>query len=175
MNHPGQSLWEKYVEGSLEESVREQCEEHLAACEQCLGLYMNVLEQQQELPQLTDETVFLEAVMERYDAARWDQEDGRLVMPDEPEHKLKGSGAERGIERPPRRKGLHPIVHYAVAAIITAVLMSAGVFDSLTERMGQLEMQHSEGAEARPVSERLLDKTSEMIDSLHAKPDRGGK
>lgn len=178
MSHPDIEHWISYVCGELSPEDRDACESHLEHCEACLALYIEAMERcAPQLPGLPDERNFIDRLMGQFDA-----ESGRKALTEAdvlPANVRSGQIAEpRSTERHSRRTRLnrHPLFHYGLAAVITAILMSAGLFESVADTMGHLERSRREAAAegVKPMSDTLMEKTSAMLDSLQPKRDRGG-
>lgn len=106
MAHYPEQRWLFYVQDRLEESERLELEEHLAVCEVCLMLYMEQLEQVSvELPDSVQGSGMVNQVMYRLT---------------EPSRRRQATSSSR-----------LRILHYTVAAAITLLLMTSGVFDSM--------------------------------------------
>lgn len=146
MSHPSVEKWAAYATGQLPERERAEMEEHLAGCDECLEALMQCLEQANDhavpLEPLADPRAFDEAVMRRI---------GTL-----PKAKTKS-----------RTPALlyHPLFRYAVAAAVTALLMSAGVFQGMKE-----QAERWQAADAKPreqsVSARLAEQASDWLGKL---------
>ncbi|MFB0847382.1 anti-sigma factor family protein [Paenibacillus oleatilyticus] len=165
--HRPLDIWMQYVNDELPPEERERCEAHLDGCDACLELYMECIGQLAAgLPGLPDTDAFAAAVMQR-----WAEE--QLPAPD-----VKDNPANPPAERKRRIPWTQsPFFHYAVAAAITLLLMSTGVFHSLMghPEPGRISYSASDRTEAYvPFSEVLLEKTIGLLDSIQPKHERGG-
>ncbi|SCW57980.1 Putative zinc-finger [Paenibacillus tianmuensis] len=165
--HRPLNIWMQYVNDELPPEERERCEAHLDGCDACLELYMECIGQMADgLPVLPDTDAFAAAVMQR-----WTEEQPPAPGADD-------NPANQPAERKRRIPWTQsPFFHYAVAAAITLLLMSTGVFHSLTGNLepGRMSYSASDQAEAYvPFSEMLLEKTIGLLDSIQPKHERGG-
>lgn len=129
MNHIRYEQWMAYVANEVDELTRDEYEQHLYDCEQCLELYMQAIESQvSRLPKLTDE--FTEHVVTN-------------VM---------NQSNVKPIETKALSKSKNSFFHYVIAAAMTLILMSSGIFSQLTQAVSTLE-------ESPSFTETLLDKT----------------
>ncbi|MDO3680986.1 anti-sigma factor family protein [Paenibacillus ehimensis] len=165
--HRPLNIWMQYVNDELPPEERERCEAHLDGCDTCLELYMECIGQMAAgLPALPDSDAFAAAVMQR-----WTEE-----------QPLAPRAEDDLANQPPERKRRipwtqSPFFHYAVAAAITLLLMSTGVFQSLMGHPEPGRMSHSASDRAEayvPFSEILLEKTIGILDSIQPKHERGG-
>jgi len=150
--HYSYELWLKYVNNDLKETDRTLLEDHLYTCDHCLELYMNAVDEQEEmLPSIFDETTFMEGIM-------------------------KGIAAERVEEAPnvqsKRAFYQSSIFHYAIAACVTLVLMNTGVFQTIikhTETIQKAEFPQEKSSEG------LVNKTFAWIDTWDGSKKEEGK
>ncbi|KEQ25193.1 anti-sigma factor family protein [Paenibacillus tyrfis] len=165
--HRPLNIWMQYVNDELPPEERERCEAHLDDCDACLELYMECIGQLADrLPALPDTDAFAAAVMQR-----WTEK--QALAPGAENHPANQS-AERKQRIPWTQS---PFFHYAVAAAITLLLMSTGVFRSLMghPEPGRMSYSASDRTEAYvPFSEILLEKTIGLLDSIQPKHERGG-
>ncbi|MEC0089665.1 hypothetical protein [Paenibacillus macquariensis] len=71
---------------------------------------------------------------------------------------------ESRIEQQRRRWFEHPIFHYAVAACVTLLFLSTGLFDKLVT--GDLTVIAKEQKQTTPYSEQMMDITVTWLDQL---------
>lgn len=157
MTHADENKWLAYIQRRLTEAERDELESHLYGCDECLQVFMRCVEQADSIrPPATVLTPqpFDEAVMRRiYGAPASEQ--AAVAKP--------RLAPERKSRLP--EFACHPLFRYAVAAAITALLMNAGVFESLK---GQAEKwQASVPSPQQPsVSGRLAERTSDWLGRL---------
>ncbi|WP_141430394.1 hypothetical protein [Bacillus sp. 03113] len=142
MRHYSESDWTKYVNNELEEHVREAYEKHLYSCDQCLELYVRVIEQHEDsFPVIIDETDFANSIMEAIS-----------------EQKI----IQKQKATPFYQKALF---HYTLAAAMTLLLMMTGVFHSITEYAESIQLSEQNG-EQSSMTDGIMNKTFAWMDSL---------
>lgn len=107
--HRSYDLWIAYIENRLPEAEREEAERHLYVCDDCLALYLRVVDQQ---------------------SVAWEEERAKAVtaeVMDTIQSQGQSSVSKRQMQRERRRR----LIHYTVAASLTLLLMSSGVFQQL--------------------------------------------
>lgn len=149
MKHYAYDEWLKYVKNELEDDVREAYEDHLYSCDQCLELYLTAVEED-DLPIIENEPDFTDLVMAQITNQK------QLTAVEEKERK-----------HPKKRVTFYQksIFHYGVAAAMTLILMSTGVFQSLTQYAGGVESQGFKEKDTS-MTEGIVDKTFAWMDSL---------
>ncbi|MEH7382737.1 hypothetical protein V7138_19900 [Bacillus sp. JJ1533] len=136
MRHFSNEEWLLYIKDELEESKREELENHLFSCDQCLEIYMELIEvQAEEVPNLENDSFTDEVVTK---------------LPEK-----KGKQGKRFLQS--------PIFHYGVAAAVTLTLMSTGVFQSMTGILGTVEAS-SFSEQKQSVSSNLMEKALSLFD-----------
>lgn len=127
IQHYSFEQWLEYAKDELDEGKRTQMEDHLYGCDQCLDLYVQAVEvEEAELPSISDVAAFTDQIM--------------LKISEENEE-----AADIPVLQPKKKKSFYQssVFHYALAASITLVLMSTGVFQSIikhTESIQKAEM-----------------------------------
>lgn len=164
MSHIGAERWMQYVKDELPPAERERCEEHLLQCDMCLAVYMECLERSEGLlPGLSDEREFAGQVM-----ARLEEQAPTEIKPSL-------TGPDSSLRRKRRTWLHHPIFHYTVAAAVTLLLMSTGIFHQLTQ---QANASAPPSVDSVPLRERpsfskqMMDKTIRVLDSIEPKKER---
>lgn len=172
MKHYSLEQWARYVREELAMEEQLEYEAHLGSCDQCLEQYMQCLELARDsFPVLAEQpkTAMADAVMQSIVASVTQSEaiDARKPEPVTQHHKKITPSFLR-----------HPVFHYAVAAAVTFLLMSTGVFHSLAERVGSAETNVVASPPVQEdrssVSQRIMEKTIGMLDSIQPKHERGG-
>lgn len=144
MKHYSFEEWLSYVKNELDEDTREEYEDHLYICDQCLEIYLLAVEDaEDDLPVLTDSLDFTDAIMKQINEKPMGQ-----IVPFPKQQKQK-----RFYET--------AIFHYAVAAAMTLLFVTTGVFQSLTDVQGRVFHQ-----EQSSVTEGIVDKTFAWMDAL---------
>ncbi|QGQ93447.1 hypothetical protein EHS13_00140 [Paenibacillus psychroresistens] len=152
-----------YIERKLSAENEREYEDHLYECDVCLELYTACL-----VPLEHDSTTtypipsdpneaFTEQIMARINSEK------QRIMP----------------STPLRKPALYrkPVFQYALAAAITLILMTTGVFHGITGGAGQTPQTSRQTVEAS-FTEQLMDKTVAMLDSIQLKAnliEKGGE
>jgi hypothetical protein len=151
MKHFSYDEWLNYIKNDITENIREEFENHLYTCDQCLELYLQAIaEHESSLPNLTNESIFTDQVMTEVS---------------------KQHSKESAVE--PKKKTKRPYYqqaafHYFLAAAATLLLMFSGVFQSLATYASAVESPKVQ--EKKPsVTEGVIDKTFAWMDSLEKK------
>lgn len=138
----------RYVRNEWNAEDRAALEGHLYTCDQCLDMYLQVVEEEESnLPMIADETSFTDAVMVGIKEMK-----------------------VTSIPVKPRPKPFYQqaFFHYFLAAAATIVLMMSGVFQSLTQYTETV--QSAQIAVKTPsITEGIIDKTFNWMDSLEKK------
>lgn len=156
MMHYSEQEWMKYVKNELDKDVREEYENHLYSCDQCLDSYLMAVEAEEaELPMLSNEADFTSLVMAQI-------ADAKMETSQKPQIGKK-------------RKSIHQsaFFHYAIAAAVTILLMTTGVFQSITQYAENV--QNPTIQEEPSLTQSLVDKTFAWMDSLEMKHKEAGK
>ena len=147
MRHYRDEEWLMYMKDELAESRRGELEDHLYSCDQCLEIYMKLVEDQAvELPDLENIHFTDEVVMK---------------LP---------------VNKEKQKKSIlqSPIFHYGVAAVVTLSLMSTGVFQSMTGIVGTVEAS-SFSKQRQSVSTSLMEKALSVFDIIITDQEEGEK
>jgi anti-sigma factor RsiW len=140
----------------MNEHEREEVEDHLYSCDTCLSLYYAAIEgQEDQLPTLSNDEEFTELIMSQ--VAGW-KSDGEMSQ-------QKQSG-----ERKPLYQSA--IFHYAVAAAMTLLLMTTGVFQSVLQYVDTVQNPK----ETRPsFTEEMMNHTFSWMNSIEQKNKEASK
>jgi hypothetical protein len=151
------------VRGELAADAQERLERQLEGCEECLLLYMEAAELEQPahpLPELDpvaskelDDRVM--ELIHAFDAAG--------EIPAQPRIHV------RPQTRRSRKWPHHPAFHYGIAAVITIVLMSTGVFSQLSVPVrGMNSAKQSAAQTGLPtVTDKVMERTIHLLDSIY--------
>jgi anti-sigma factor RsiW len=183
-NHYSKEEWQMYAEGRIDDRDRDAFEKHLYECDICMNQYVELLEglndsgksQEVSSSDAWERDMPGKDFTDRVMAAL--KELGGTALP-VPEESGAGVAADGGVDAKGRGKAVvsqvplfrRPLFHYAVAAVITLILMSTGMFHNISSRVEHLETQSGEQRE--PISERLMEKTVSMLEAMQAQ--RGGE
>lgn len=149
MKHPVYQEWLKYVKNELSDDVREGYDDHLYSCDECLQSYLQALSEfENELPALSNADTFTDSIM-----------------------------AEISANKPKNNKHApfyqKTIFHYTIAAAITILFMTSGVFQSITNVVGSVQTPRIE-ENSPSVTEELMNKTFAWMDSFEMKNREAG-
>lgn len=151
MKHYNEQQWMNYISDAP--CKREQMEEHLYHCDECLNIYIANLELcENQLPLLADEGRFVDGVMEHF------AEMERIRPATQPE-------VMKFYQK--------PMFHYAAAACITLVLVTSGTFQSIYSQLSHAASVTTKTDHAS-ISGQIMAKTATFIDSLPSSSPRGG-
>ncbi len=139
MSHYTNEEWRQFICDVLPEEKREEMESHLYSCDQCLAVYMELIEENaSDLPNPSDEAVSADVVLAQVEQ----------------------------YKKPKRTKQTQTkqkLLHYGIAAAITIGFMSSGIFQLVTNA-GVVGTDLSEN---RPTyTEQWMDKTLSFLDWL---------
>ncbi|MFA9559717.1 hypothetical protein ACERII_20615 [Evansella sp. AB-rgal1] len=132
MSHVSKDDWVRYVHGEHPEEVRMKYEDHLYNCDHCMELYLQAMEDTSHtLPQLADNTEITDVIMAQI-------------------------SGEKEVERLKKRPFYEKTAfHYVVAAAMTVILMSSGVFQMITNYVEDVQTT-TLSEQAPSITEQLL-------------------
>ncbi|MCR2823435.1 hypothetical protein [Lederbergia panacisoli] len=126
MKHMTYENWLDYVRDELNEDTRETYENHLYSCDHCLELYLKAVEATEfQMPEPAGSSSFTDSIMQQVT-------------------ELKTPVANQ--RKKTSRK--QTIVHYFVAAAVTLLLMSTGVFSHLMNMASSFENSEQKQADS---------------------------
>lgn len=138
--------WAAYIRGDISPERTEIMESLLLEDEQAFTFYMQAMDlESQTLPRLEEPVTFADQVMERIEAS------AEKIVP----------SASASKDRS-RRWYEHRLFHYAIAACLTLIFLSAGWFDKLTP--GPQQAGDHEGKVS--YSEELVKVTTGWLDRM---------
>jgi hypothetical protein len=146
--HYSYEVWCQYVKNEMDGNAREDVETHLYSCDQCLDIYLQVLDTEDSgLPIIPNESQFTDTIM--------------VNIAD-----LKKSNAS--LEEGKKSFYQSSAFHYILAAAMTIIMMSTGVFQSITKVADTV--QSPQTLQKSPsFSEGLIHKTFDWMDSFELK------
>jgi hypothetical protein len=164
MKHYTYDEWLQYVNNEINEKTKEELEEHLYSCDQCLNHYLIAMEaNESSLPILSNESSFTDSVMEQVSMHMTMVPDTirnlntMSIVPSVPDTQIK--------KRPFYQQAAF---HYLLAAAATILLTFSGVFQSLAAYANSIENPQIQ--EKKPsVTEGVISKTFAWMDSLETK------
>ena len=152
MTHYSYEEWMKYVKNELVQEVQEIVENHLYSCDQCLDLYLQaVTEVESELPFISNDTHFTDVVMAQV---------LEIQLPTIKSVKENRNGKKRFYQL--------AVFHYTIAAAMTILLMTTGVFQSLTQYAENVQSPSFQKKETS-MTAGVVAKTFAWMDSLEEK------
>jgi anti-sigma factor RsiW len=144
MRHFSNEEWMSYINDKLSETTCEELEDHLFSCDQCLEVYIKMIDRQaQELP-VIDYSSFTDEIIAEL-----------------PQKKV-------------RKKTLYQLMlfHYAVAAVITLTLMTTGFFQTIMGVVTTVEVS-SVSKPQQSVSNSLMEKSLALFETIDIKQKEG--
>lgn len=175
MKHYTYDEWLQYVNNDINEKTKEELEEHLYSCDQCLNHYLIAMEaNESSLPILSNMSSFTDSVMAEVSKQKtelqsaWldrkqDQEPSTPLV--KTESMTKKAESNKKTKRPFYQQAAF---HYLLAATATILLTFSGVFQSLAAYANSIERPKIQ--EKKPsVTEGVINKTFAWMDSLEKK------
>ncbi|MFJ7727299.1 anti-sigma factor family protein [Neobacillus sp. NPDC097160] len=186
MKHYSYDEWMAYVKDEISEGNREELENHLYTCDQCLENYLEAVSTNEtSLPVLSNQSNFTDQVM-------------AMVTPKAVPDTVKDLITMERVQSVPdtvrtlstmetvrlvpdtintinskvsRKKRFYQqaVFHYLLAAAATIVLMFTGAFQSLATYAGNLESPRLVQEKKPSVTEGVINKTFAWMDSLEKK------
>jgi hypothetical protein len=157
MKHFTIDEWLQYVRNEINENLRDEFEEHLYTCDQCLDYYLQAVEENESsFPILSSEGSFTDLVMGEVTKTK--------------QLKVAASNKSKSQPKTNAKKPFYQqaVFHYLLAAVATLMLTFTGAFHSLAVFAGTVETPHFQ--EKRPsVTEGVINKTFTWMDSLEKK------
>lgn len=142
MNHIAKELMHSYVLNMLNEQAREQLEDHLLLCDECLHEYAEAIAAYEHiLPDLPDDVPIATHVTMLQSRT-----------------KSSSSLFNRSF------------THYVIAATVTLMLMSTGVFQSLTGLASTIDEVNKDTAS---LTEHIMDRTLQWFDHSNEQQKEG--
>jgi len=175
----------RYVNDRLIETERIPVEQHLAACDFCLQLFISAIETAEgDLQPLDIHSTNVQPTP----IPNMEQIEKRVVeqlMGEQEHYQIQGKqdAAPSTLQEKPRRLRTwlqHPVTHYTIAASITLLLLASGTFSSFSQKLALLDMNENEQQNIRPNppvaagehseswSDRIVDQTGSWLDGLKA-------
>lgn len=142
MKHISYDHWLQYVRDELNEKTRMEYENHLYSCDHCLERYLQAVEANEfQMPDVPDS--FTDNVMKQIEG---------------PEKR------ESNYKKEPKKKVVwqQTMAHYIVAAAVTLILMSTGVFSQLMNLTGVIE--NSDPKQSGSIVQSFLNNQDSFID-----------
>jgi hypothetical protein len=160
MKHYTYDEWLQYVNDEINENSRQELEDHLYSCDQCLNHYLMVMEaNESSLPILSDMSEFTDLVMAEVSKQK-------IVVPDT-KNDIKIDAKTKMKKKPFYQQAAF---HYLLAAAATILLTFTGAFQSLATYANALESPQPQVQKKKhSVTEGVINKTFAWMDSLEKK------
>jgi hypothetical protein len=175
MKHYTYDEWLQYVNNDINEKTKEELEEHLYSCDQCLNHYLIAMEaNESSLPILSNMSSFTDSVMAEVSKQKTVLQSGWLDRkqdqePSTPlvktESMTKKAESNKKTKRPYYQQAAF---HYLLAATATILLTFSGVFQSLAAYANSIESPQIQKKKPS-VTEGVINKTFAWMDSLEKK------
>lgn len=155
MEHYSYEQWKKYIQDEVEEEVRERYENHLYRCDHCLEVYMEALDfaGDSTFPIMEQNAEFTDKVMDRIMDLH--------AVP------IKPSGEDKK-----RRFYQHVLFQYLLAAAVTLIFMSTGIFQSIIQYTEKIQRPSFQENRAE-LTNGIMDKTFAWRDSQQEDRKKG--
>jgi anti-sigma factor RsiW len=152
--------WQAYINKQLTAAQYDEYDEHLYTCDACLQLYMEAIEVSVEITMAEVPMKVVNHIMTAIQLEKREPEKRRV------QH-VRSSLKRKSV--PLTRR---PLFQYTVAAIITLVLMSAGVFQGLSLRISHIETATSK-EQQESFSQKLMERTVSVLDAVQDQSQGG--
>lgn len=171
MKHYSYDEWMQYVKDEINDTDREQLENHLYTCDKCLEKYLEAVSANEtSLPILSNESSFTDQVMAMLTP---------LVAPSVVPDTINDLSTMETVGLVPdtinntvgRKKPFYQqvVFHYLLAAVATILLMFTGAFQSLAHYASSFESPQYVQEKKPSVTEGVINKTFAWVDSLEKK------
>jgi hypothetical protein len=139
MSHYTKEEWRQFIGDVLPEEKREEMENHLYSCDDCLTVYMELIEAcASDLPTPSEQAISADVIL------------AQVVLEAKP-------------KRTKQPQNQQKLLHYGIAAAITIGFISSGIFQSVTNAA----VLGTDISENRPsYTEQWMDKTLSFLDWL---------
>ncbi|WP_054025885.1 hypothetical protein [Bacillus sp. FJAT-28004] len=175
----------RYVNDRLIEAERVPVEQHLAACDFCLQLFITAIETAEGDLQPADTHLTNVRLTPIPDMERLEKRVVEQLRDEQEQYHIdaKQHVAPNTLQEKPRRLRTwlqHPVTHYTIAASITLLLLASGTFASFSQKLAQLDMNENAQQDISPNppvsasehteswSDRIVDQTGSWLDGLKA-------
>ncbi|MBV7506219.1 hypothetical protein KW850_13220 [Bacillus sp. sid0103] len=173
MKHYTFNEWLQYVNDEINEKTKEELENHLYSCDQCLNHYLMAVEtSESSLPVLPDSD-FTELVMAEVSKQKTELQVSCLDRKVDIDSSIQPVPTEPIIKKVEENKKKpfyqQAAFHYLLAAAATLLLTFSGVFQSLAAYANSLERPQQLQEKKPSVTEGVINKTFAWMDSLEKK------
>ena len=126
---------QKYTQNTMPEEKRDEIEDHLFSCDDCLGVYMTLVNEE-SLPDLNN-NIFTDEVMSKIPTVQ-----------------------------PKQSKKTNPVFfHYVIAASITFLLMTSGVFQSMLG-ISSVMAESAVKSQETSVTQNIMDRALTLLEKV---------
>jgi len=139
--------WTDYIEGHMSETQANRMEQLLMEDAEAMDSYLEALGIHGELPPLHDPTGFADSVMHRIEG----------IQPTQSQGKSRAGRNRRWLE--------HKVFHYAVAACLTLIFLSSGLFDKVAPYH-----KFQDGDHRGSFTEKWTEAATSWLDNFKPKP-----
>lgn len=126
---------QKYTQNTMPEEIRDEIEDHLFSCDDCLGIYMTLVNEE-SLPELNNSN-FTDEVMS----------------------KIPNVHTKQG------KKSNAIFFHYVIAASVTFLLMTSGVFQSMLG-ISSVMAESSVKSQETSVTQNIMDRALTLLEKV---------
>lgn len=154
MDHVNHEQLLYFIQNELSDKRRDEIEDHIYSCDLCLEVYMNQVEQSENLlPGIVNIEEFTERTLDQ-------------IKVDKKISDLKTGNNKKTWYQ-------HTLVHYGFAASFTLILMTSGVFQSISGIPSTVEAAPMK-QEDQSISKNLMDRALTWIAVFEPKENKGG-
>ncbi|CAM3884316.1 hypothetical protein [Lederbergia lenta] len=153
MNHISYEKWFQYAQDKLDEETRTEYENHLYNCDHCLEIYLAAVEASEtSMPVLTSSTSFTDSVMNQVNETKKEKP---------------------VINKRVKNNRRQTMIHYALAAAMTLILMSTGIFSQLMNVANEFDNPNPKHTES--FVSNFLNNSISITDQLEENFKEGNK
>ncbi|WP_083656984.1 hypothetical protein MKY66_18705 [Paenibacillus sp. FSL R5-0766] len=139
--------WTDYIEGHMSETQANRMEQLLLEDPDAMDIYLEALGIHGELPPLPDPAGFADSVMHRIEG----------IQSSKSQRKSRAGRNRRWLE--------HKVFHYAVAACLTLIFLSSGLFDKVAPYH-----KFQDGDHRGSFTEKWTETATSWLDNFKPKP-----
>jgi anti-sigma factor RsiW len=172
MKHYSAEEWIAYFDRRLPTEDLQEYEAHLYGCDACLQLYMECVEKVVSIESYhgSEADTAIDATKPSYLEEAWIEQIMQQIDIQKKEFRIHLT--------PARKTALYqkPVFQYALAAAITIILMTTGIFQGITGRIEQSPPVTKQTLDAS-YTDQLMDKKVAMLDAIQLKAklvEKGG-
>ncbi|RLQ93762.1 hypothetical protein [Falsibacillus albus] len=154
MNHIPYEKWLLYVKDELPRGMKNEYEDHMYECDHCMALYMKAVEAwEDDFPAIRDGAAITNSIMDEI------MQISTVISP------AKEEGYSQQKDKI-KTGAFHqkPIFHYVVAAAMTLLLMSSGIFQTISSYVNQFEQSAQQPNTS--FTKHIMNKTVSIVDRV---------